>query len=61
MLLNSTKTNIAERDAKPNLTLDAFNVIDAIKEKLEEKCPGTVSCADILAVAARDAVSLVYN
>ncbi|KAI4994224.1 hypothetical protein ZWY2020_029272 [Hordeum vulgare] len=58
VLVNSTKTNIAERDAKPNHTLDAFNVIDTIKERLEEKCPGTVSCADILAVAARDAVSL---
>jgi len=58
VLLNSTQTSTAEKDAKPNLTLDAFDVIDAIKEKLEKKCPRTVSCADILAIAARDAVSL---
>ncbi|CAM0910568.1 unnamed protein product [Alopecurus aequalis] len=58
VLVNSTKTNKAEKDAKPNHTLDAFDVIDAIKEKLEKKCPRTVSCADILAIAARDAVSL---
>ncbi|EAZ27503.1 hypothetical protein OsJ_11452 [Oryza sativa Japonica Group] len=58
VLINSTKKNTAEKDAKPNHTLDAYDVIDAIKEKLEHKCPATVSCADILAIAARDAVSL---
>uniref|UniRef100_J3LQA7 Peroxidase n=1 Tax=Oryza brachyantha TaxID=4533 RepID=J3LQA7_ORYBR len=58
VLINSTKTNTAEKDAKPNHTLDAFGVIDAAKEKLERKCPAVVSCADILAIAARDAVSL---
>ncbi|XP_062209317.1 peroxidase 56-like [Phragmites australis] len=58
VLINSTKGKEAEKDAKPNHTLDAFDVIDEIKEQLEKKCPGTVSCADILAIAARDAVSL---
>jgi len=59
VLLNSTKGNAAEKDAKPNHTLDAFDVIDDIKAALEKECPGKVSCADILAIAARDAVSLV--
>ncbi|GJM95745.1 hypothetical protein PR202_ga12523 [Eleusine coracana subsp. coracana] len=58
VLINSTEGNKAEKDAKPNLTLDALDIIDDIKEELEKKCPGTVSCADILAIAARDAVSL---
>ncbi|XP_074562972.1 peroxidase 27-like isoform X1 [Curcuma longa] len=58
VLLNSTRRNLAEKDAKPNLTLDGFYVIDAAKAALEKACPGTVSCADILALAARDAVSL---
>ncbi|CAL9080595.1 unnamed protein product [Musa acuminata var. zebrina] len=58
VLLNSTGKNLAEKDAKPNQTLDGFYVIDAAKAALEESCPATVSCADILALAARDAVSL---
>lgn len=57
VLLDSTPTNKAEKDAFPNLSLSGYDVIDEIKAALEEKCNGTVSCADILAMAARDAVS----
>ncbi|XP_058770246.1 peroxidase 3-like [Vicia villosa] len=61
VLLNSTANNTAEKDAIPNLTLSGFNVIDDIKDAIEAKCPKTVSCADILALAARDAVSAQFN
>lgn len=59
VLLNSTANNTAERDAIPNLSLRGFQVIDAVKAAVERSCPRTVSCADILALVARDAVAQV--
>jgi peroxidase len=56
--LESTASNTAEKDAIPNLSLAGFDVIKNIKDAVEAKCPKTVSCADILALAARDAVSV---
>ncbi|KAJ0873387.1 putative peroxidase [Helianthus annuus] len=58
VLLNSTANNQAEKDGPPNISLHAFYVIDHAKKALEAVCPGTVSCADIVALAARDAVHL---
>lgn len=59
MLVDSTAENRAEKDGPPNISLGSFYVIDQAKAKLELACPRTVSCADILAVAARDVVALV--
>lgn len=58
VLLNSKGSNKAEKDGPPNVSLHAFYVIDNAKKQVEALCPGVVSCADILALAARDAVFL---
>ncbi|CAA7394495.1 unnamed protein product [Spirodela intermedia] len=57
LLLNSTSaSNPTEKDARPNQFLRGFALIDRIKARLERACPSTVSCADILALIARDVV-----
>ncbi|CAI0625684.1 unnamed protein product [Linum tenue] len=56
VLLNATKEGGAEKDGFLNLSLRGFDVIDDVKSAIEKSCPGVVSCADILALAARDAV-----
>lgn len=59
MLLESKGGNKAEKDGPPNASLHAFFVIENAKRAVEAACPATVSCADILALAARDSVVLV--
>ncbi|KAL5795243.1 hypothetical protein ACOSQ2_000063 [Xanthoceras sorbifolium] len=59
LLLDSFGGMVSEKLAALNVnSLRGFDVIDKIKYNLEEACPYTVSCADILALAARDAVVL---
>ncbi|XP_052178055.1 peroxidase P7-like [Diospyros lotus] len=60
ILLDDTATFTGEKNAIPNKnSARGFEVIDAIKTKVEAACSNTVSCADILALAARDGVVLL--
>ncbi|NP_001314416.1 peroxidase 17-like precursor [Gossypium hirsutum] len=59
LLLDDTADMVGEKQALSNInSLRSFEVVDEIKEALEDACPSTVSCADILVLAARDAVAL---
>lgn len=51
---------LSEKNATPNNnSARGFDVVDNIKTSIENSCPGVVSCADILALAAEASVSLV--
>ncbi|KAL6850070.1 hypothetical protein ACP4OV_020697 [Aristida adscensionis] len=58
-VLLTSPNGTAERDAAPNNpSLRGFQVIDAAKAAVEQSCARTVSCADIVAFAARDSINL---
>ncbi|XP_078171484.1 peroxidase 2-like [Carex rostrata] len=59
LLDKSDRNPYPEKQAKNNIGLQGFEVIDKAKFLLEKRCPGVVSCADILAFAARDAVEFL--
>ncbi|ONK73021.1 uncharacterized protein A4U43_C04F26280 [Asparagus officinalis] len=60
-ILISSSNGDAEKDADDNLSLagDGFDTVIQAKQEVESACPGVVSCADILAMSARDVVALV--
>lgn len=60
ILLNDSEDFKGEKNAQPNRnSVRGFEVIEDIKSDIESSCPLTVSCADIVALAAREAVVLV--
>ncbi|KAM7275673.1 hypothetical protein ACFE04_017539 [Oxalis oulophora] len=61
VLLDDTSTFIGEKNAAPNKnSARGFDVIDQIKTAVDKVCPGKVSCADVLAIAARDSI-VIYG
>jgi peroxidase len=60
ILLDNSSSIVSEKFATPNNnSARGYPVVDAVKAALEEACPGVVSCADILAIAAKISVELV--
>lgn len=60
ILLDDTSTFTGEKQAAPNAnSVRGFDVVDDIKSAVESVCPGVVSCADLLAITARDSVSIL--
>lgn len=60
ILLDSSGSIISEKGSIPNQnSARGFEVIDEIKSALEKACPLTVSCADIMAIIARDSTVIV--
>ena len=61
ILLDDTPFFTGEKNAAPNVnSVRGFDVIDRIKDAVNAACMGNVvSCADVVAVAARDSVVAV--
>ncbi|KAL9235428.1 hypothetical protein vseg_010186 [Gypsophila vaccaria] len=55
ILINETT---AEMTADANAGVREYEFIDALKAKVEAKCPGIVSCADIIAIATKVVLKL---
>ncbi|CAN4083346.1 unnamed protein product [Withania somnifera] len=59
LLLDSSSGIVTEKGSNANRnSARGFEVLDEIKSELEKECPQTVSCADILVLAARDSTVL---
>ncbi|KAD5507541.1 hypothetical protein R6Q59_031658 [Mikania micrantha] len=60
VLLDGSASGPSEKDAPPNLTLraQAFVIIENLRRLVHNACGSIVSCSDITAIAARDAVVL---
>lgn len=61
VLLDDTRNFTGEKTALPNInSIRGLSVVDEIKAAVDKACKRpVVSCADILAIAARDSVSIV--
>ncbi|XP_075516141.1 peroxidase 21 [Primulina tabacum] len=59
LLLDTANGIESEKTSSRNFGMRNFKYIKTIKDALETQCPLTVSCADIVALSARDGVVLL--
>ncbi|CAL9057752.1 unnamed protein product [Musa banksii] len=59
LLLETTDSLISEQSADRSFGMRNFKYVARIKEALEKECPATVSCADIIALSAREGVVML--
>lgn len=59
ILLESINGIQSEKTSKRNMGMRNFKYINTIKDALESSCPMTVSCADVVALSARDGIVML--
>ncbi|XP_054803668.1 peroxidase 21 [Prosopis cineraria] len=59
LLLTSKHGVVSEQASPRSFGMRNFKYVNTIKEALEQECPSTVSCADIVALSARDGIVLL--
>jgi len=58
-LLATWRGVVSEQTSVRSFGMRNFKYVNTIKAAVEKECPLTVSCADIVALSARDAVAMV--
>lgn len=59
LLLATVSDVVSEQTSDRSFGMRNFKYVNTIKAAVEKECPFTVSCADIVALSARDAIALV--
>ncbi|KAK6942831.1 hem peroxidase, partial [Dillenia turbinata] len=59
LLLDTTDDMESEKASDRSFGMRNFKYINTIKQALESECPKTVSCADIIALSARDGIVML--
>jgi peroxidase len=59
LLLESVGDVVSEQTSERSSGMRNFKYVKTIKAAVEKECPLTVSCADIVALSARDGIAMV--
>uniref|UniRef100_A0A1D1ZJI3 Peroxidase n=1 Tax=Anthurium amnicola TaxID=1678845 RepID=A0A1D1ZJI3_9ARAE len=59
LLLETANGVVSEQSSKRSFGMRNFKYVATIKDALERECPATVSCADVVALSAREGVMML--